>query len=161
MRCSLFCLAILLMGAVEPKTLSSLRTYYAEAQSKEASANALLKLTNQSNEPLMIAYNGAAYAFLANHYFNPYSKLSALTTGLDQINKAVNSANTDIEIRFIRFSIEENIPGFVPCTKHLATDKAFLLKNLSKQHSYFSTMKAYLLASAQLSAQEKELIKAL
>jgi hypothetical protein len=161
MRFSLFFLAIFITSAVEPKTLSSLRAYYAEAQSSESSANALLKLSNNSNEPLMIAYNGAAYAFLANHYLNPYSKLSSLTTGLNQINKAVNSASSDVEIRFIRFSIEEHIPSFVPCTKHLATDKTFLLNNLSKQHSYFNTMKAYLLASAELSAHEKEMIKAL
>ena len=161
MRFSVICLSIFLLAAIEPSTLSSLRQYYAEAQTKESSADKLIELNKGSSDALMIAYNGAAHVFLANHYFNPYSKLTTLNTGLKSINQAVNSATEDVEIRFIRFSIEENIPGFVPFTSHISNDKAFLLKKISKQHSYFSTMKAYLLASASLSAQEKAIIKAL
>lgn len=133
------------------------REYYLKASESKEYAEKLKTFTQSKfNFPLLKAYNGVALAILAKHSWNPYTKLENVKSGLKNINEAVSSQNSDIEIRFLRFSVEENIPSVVPFTSHIDEDKKFILKNWNKTHEFYSTMCAYLKKSSQLTEEEKK-----
>ena len=133
------------------------RDYYLKASENKEYAEKLKTFTQSKiNFPLLKAYNGVALAILAKHSWNPYTKLENVKSGLKNINEAVSSQNSDLEIRFLRFSVEENIPSVVPFTSHINEDKKFLLKNWNKNHEFYSTMCAYLKKSSQFTEEEKK-----
>ncbi|NQW42669.1 MAG: hypothetical protein HQ463_04465 [Bacteroidetes bacterium] len=137
--------------------LNIARNYY-EKGSKEKSAAENLKTFTEtkSTQAIFKAYNGVAYALLAKHNWNPYKKLELVTKGIEKINSAVELSQSDVEIRFLRYSIEENLPAVVPFTSHLAADKKFILANLKSTHSYYLTIKAYLKTSKTITEAEKK-----
>jgi len=136
--------------------LKEAREHFTQGAHSKSSAQSLNTLTANEKEAIIKAYHGASYALLAKHYVNPYSKLESLKRGLKIINEAVLADALEVEIRFIRFSIEEHIPSFVSFVSHLSDDKAIILNHLKKTHSNYEAIKNYMLVSSNLTAEEKK-----
>lgn len=149
---SFLCLSF--SAGVQDKVQSA-RVLYPLAVKSEAQAEKLKNLTAAETQALLKAYHGSAIALLAKHYFNPSKKLSLLNNGLSHINEAVAADGKDVEIRFLRFAVEENIPVFVPFTSHIAEDKKILVDRLSSAHPHYTFMLNYLKKSGKLSKEEK------
>ena len=92
--------------------------------------NQLTKMKPATNT-LQYAYLGATEAVLAKHAFNPFSKLTYVNSALIKLNKAVELNLNSIEIRYMRFSIESNMPSYLGYSKHAEEDKNILVKGLS------------------------------
>lgn len=153
-------IALLALSAfTAPGNIALLRDEYLKAESNSNAAENLMKLTEGKTDALSKAYRGSAWAFKAKHHFNPVKKLEYVKTGLLILNQAVNIDDKDVEVRFVRFSVEEHIPSMVSFTSHLKEDKKFILTNLKKTHPIFNTIKSYLLKSDNLSEEEKNLLE--
>ena len=87
------------------------------------------ELKNHQSESIYKAYLGAYETIWANHAWNPMSKLNTFNQGKSKIEKAVLSSPENIEIKFLRYSIQRNAPKFLNYSKDLETDKNFILKN--------------------------------
>lgn len=85
-------------------------------------------------DPLLLAYLGSVQALKAKHAWNPVSKLSYLNQGFKTINSAVAKAPNEIEVRFLRFSLEYYVPSFLGFSKNLHTDKVKIIELLQKQN---------------------------
>ena len=83
-----------------------------------------------ANNTLQFAYLGATEALLAKHSFNPFSKMSLVNSSIAKLNKAVELNPKNIEIRYMRFSVEANMPVFLGYNKHINEDKNVLLLGL-------------------------------
>lgn len=132
------------------------RLYFEKIGTQETAVNNLKILTTgKESKPIYKAYLGAAYCAEAKYRWNPYTKLDRVKVGMNLINDAAVAEASNIEIRFLRFCIEENLPITLPYKEHLTNDKIFLLKHINQSHSYYATMKSYLLKSKLLTASEK------
>lgn len=153
----LICSAVLSMAfrSGTKDILNSARQLYPLAVKSQAQAEKLKTLTSGKTTPLLKAYNGSAFALLAKHHFSPYKKLELLNKGLSLINEAAQADGEDVEIRFLRFALEENIPVYVPFTSHIAEDKKILVDKLSSSHPHYKFMLDYLKRSGKLSKEEK------
>lgn len=80
--------------------------------------------------PIVTAYEASAKALLANYSWNPVSKINYLKEAQVLLAEAVNKDGSNIEIRFLRFYIENSIPGFLGLSKNLEEDKSIILNNL-------------------------------
>lgn len=121
-----------------------IRETYERSESDSKSANKLKDLTASESSPLIKAYHGVSYAFLAKHGSNPMSKLSNLKKGLNIMNQAVKLDSKDVEIRFLRYSVESNIPRFVSFESHTIMDKKFINENLQTKHDYYKVINAFM-----------------
>ena len=83
-----------------------------------------------ASNTLHFAYLGATEALLAKYAFNPFSKMSFVNSALEKLNKAVALNKNDIEIRYMRFSVESNMPAFLGLNKHIDEDKNTIIKQL-------------------------------
>ncbi|MBD3750609.1 MAG: hypothetical protein IE931_14065 [Sphingobacteriales bacterium] len=88
----------------------------------------------KSPEPILLAYLGSVQALKAKHAWNPVSKLSYLKQGFKTINAAVAKAPNEIEVRFLRYSLEYYVPSFLGFSKNLHSDKVKIIELLQKQH---------------------------
>jgi len=97
--------------------------------------NSLTTATNKT--PLLVCYQGVVQALRAKHAWNPYYKVKYLNDSQKTLQKAVTREPNNIEIRFMRFSIEHNVPGFLGYNKNLIADREEIIKQLDRK--YYAT----------------------
>jgi hypothetical protein len=122
------------------------KEYYAAVNDEKAADRFYQKLKKQNlSEPLLLAYFGSAQAIRARHAINPYNKVSFLRAGMKTLNSAVAKDSENLEIRYLRFSLEHYIPSFLGYSKHLESDRKKIVE-LSKQRKFGSMDKVLLVS---------------
>ncbi|MBK7129104.1 MAG: hypothetical protein IPM74_03885 [Crocinitomicaceae bacterium] len=115
--------------------MSKIRDLFAVAATDEEACNELYKLTSSyslQNFPVYYAYNAAAEMTQANHTYWPNEKLSLFNAGKERLEEAVTKQPNTVEIRFIRYCVQQGCPFFLDYDDNLDEDKKFILGNLSK-----------------------------
>jgi hypothetical protein len=118
-----------------------------------------------SKPPVYMAYLGILDGLKAKHSWNPYSKLKYLGTAEKVLKQAADADLHNIEIRFLRFSIERNAPGFLGYNKNLAADREEMIRQLNARN-YGTANKPltiqiikFLIDSKQCTAAETEALR--
>ncbi len=115
-----------------PISMENVRKNYQNAvKDKESCKMMIRELGKQNNNNVQLAYYGAFQAIWANHVFNPIEKLSTFIRGKKNIDNAAKLSSDNIEIIFIRYSIQKNCPRFLGYRSNLKEDRNFLIKNVS------------------------------
>ena len=92
----------------------------------------LLAPFNETNNPLLFGYRGGATMLMAKHAFNPFSKLSYFKKGKLMLESAINADQTNVELRFLRYTIQTNVPGFLNYNSDKNLDRTFISQSLPK-----------------------------
>lgn len=113
--------------------LIKIRNLYEQSVVKEESHLKLtvLLLTNKSENTLLIGYKAANIMIGANYVFNPITKWNKFNKGKKLLELAIEKEPNSIEIRYIRFTIQTNLPKFLRYSSHLNRDKEFLINQLA------------------------------
>ncbi|RFZ82276.1 hypothetical protein DYU05_16820 [Mucilaginibacter terrenus] len=83
---------------------------------------------------LVTGYIGTLEAIKAKHAWNPYLKIKYLNNSERTFKTAIGNDPHNIEIRFMRFSIEHNVPGFLGYNKNLTADRQEIIHQLNKSN---------------------------
>ena len=155
-------LLFLLLGSsfhAQKPSLQEIRLLYREAESEENSAELLLERLESVGEeqPVLLAYKASGTMLVAKYAFLPF-KLSWFNKGKKLMQEAVDAAPEEVEIRFLRFALQANTPGFLGYKDHMEEDKALLLKRLPevKDDNLKQLMLPFLLNSEYLTETEKQ-----
>lgn len=114
--------------------------------------------------PLVLAYYGGVQALKAKHAFNPVSKLSYLISGLNRLEESIIKSPDNLEIRFMRFSILDHVPGILGYSEERQADQDKIYSLLlQKQYSALNSqiqkgIAEYMIASDRLSIQQETAI---
>jgi len=113
-------------------TLVEIRNLYEQASNNKAvnlKLNGMLGGVKRDNSVLE-CYRGAGIMIEANHVFNPLTKLSRFRKGKAIIENAILSDPNGIELRYIRLTIQTNIPRFLGYHEEIKNDKEFIIKKM-------------------------------
>lgn len=110
----------LLVNAIESKQTTD---------SLYASLNAV-----KDRSALINGYIGTLEALKAKHTWNPYFKMKYLNDSEKTFKAAVSRDPHNIEIRFMRFSVEHNVPAFLGYNKNMYADRQEIIKQLDKKY---------------------------
>jgi hypothetical protein len=114
----------------------------------------------QLTSPIIKAYIGATETLAAKYSWNPINKISFLNNGLKKVNEAVGIDLENIEIRFLRFYIENSLPQYLGLSDHLSEDKQIIISHLEHLPSLGLTkdialfINKYMVDSGQCSTEE-------
>ena len=125
-------LTVLLMNvSFKNSDLNEVRASYSKAVLDKKICKKMIEELELSKEKSVIAlaYLGAYQTIWANHVFNPLSKLATFKKGKNNIESAISKEPENVEIRYIRFSVQKNAPSFLRYNSHLKEDRDFLVKN--------------------------------
>jgi len=159
-------LALLLTLSVSLNTdLKKIRDLYMQMSRDEESAIALKNLV-KNNQTISLtlrqAYSAAAEMALAKYKTNPITRLNTFNSGKKLLESLIKSDSSIFEIRYIRFTIQQNAPSFLGYTTELGRDRAFLITHLkftkAEDPDLFSYTYAYLITHASLGSKELKLI---
>ncbi|MBI1223152.1 MAG: hypothetical protein GC180_11155 [Bacteroidetes bacterium] len=140
--------------------LGNVRSAFSEAIEKEDKAVALDASLKQITKevPVIYAYKGAVHCVLAKFRLNPYSQLELVRQGSECLDEAVREAPNNLEIRYLRYSVESNLPAILPYRKHIEQDRGRILYELSVHSKEIEPwlrkeLAAYMLKNAQIDSQ--------
>jgi len=125
--------------------------------------NRLAKLKDKS--ALITAYSGTLEALKAKHSWSPYNKIRYVKASLKTLKKAIDMDRENMEIRFIRFSIEHYTPGFLGFSKDLDTDRKELIKHYKNRNfgiadaEMVKNIAVFLINSKRCTAEEVKVLK--
>jgi len=82
---------------------------------------------------LLEGYRGGLLIGLAKHRTNPIKRLGYLSDGKELLENSIARSNMEqsVELRFLRLTIQTNLPSFLGYNDDKDADKAFVLENLS------------------------------
>ncbi len=103
--------------------------YQLAVKDKDICLSMIQQLENNPESNVHLAYLGAFQTIWANHTFNPINKLCVFNKGKKNIDNAVKLSPNDVEIIFIRHSVQKNCPGFLGYNENREEDETFLSKN--------------------------------
>ncbi|MGY2133200.1 hypothetical protein ACW9KT_13295 [Hymenobacter sp. HD11105] len=143
--------------------LPTLRRHYEQAAADKAAGEKFYKLTSgyEGNEALPLAYKAAAEAIRARDA-SMFNKLTYAQAATRLFEQAVGADATSAEVRFLRFSVESNIPGFLGLSTHVEEDRQFLLDALFQHPASgldaeaFNTVRNFLIGRGHVSAEQAQ-----
>lgn len=125
-------LLALLTGS-EPD-LSNLRKFFQLSATHQDAAKQLDELTasiDTNAAPLIVCYKGASEMMQAKYALSPIVKFRKFNAGKVLIQKAIARDSLNLEMRFLRFSIQCNLPSFLGYHEQEAVDKSLLINKIN------------------------------
>jgi len=144
--------------------LIKIRQLYYKASANRADAETFFKVihaTSIIDPSLTSAYKGMSYMIKANFDFNPYYKLSYFVKGKDLLDGAIDGDPKNIELRFLRFCVQTNAPGFLGYGGKITEDKIVIKKYFASldDTDLKKRIQEYMLNSKSCSKEEKLIFK--
>lgn len=106
------------------------QNYQLAVTDKDICQSMINRLSNHTPSNIYLAYYGAFQTIWANHTFNPFNKLKTFNEGRRNINKAAKLEPKNVEIIFIRHSIQKNCPEFLDYKQNMREDHKILSKEV-------------------------------
>ena len=120
----------------------------------------LLKSFDEKNNPLLAGYKECATMIMAKYVINPFKKLSNFKQGKLLLEKSIAADKKNIELRFLRFSVQTEAPQFLGYNKAMQEDKSFIIKNFTSltDLQLKQLIISFLRTSIYLSTVEKQIV---
>ncbi len=144
-------------------SLNEVRALYKRSVTEVSACKKLIRLLenyDETNNQILAAYRACATMMMAKHTFNPIAKLSYFKRGKLLLERSINATNENIELHFLRFSVQSQSPTFLGYNSALLEDKTLLLKAVYtlKDISLKKIIISFLKTSDHLSKEEKKLL---
>ncbi len=144
-----------------PYDPTQLRRHYEAAAADKTAGEKFYQLLADyhDQDALVLAYKAAAQAIRARDA-SMFNKLTYVQDAARTFAQAVALAPGQPEIRFLRFSVESNLPAFLGLSQHLDEDKALLLSsalaypNSGLDAEAFRTVRSFLVARGHVSSAD-------
>jgi len=112
-----------------------------------------------STDNLIIGYKGAITASMADYMKSKEEKLRLFSEGKNLIEQSIKADASNVELRFLRFTIQTNAPKALGYNKQMEDDRIFINSHIGmvKDGSLQQKIKDYMAAhpSAKTTAPQK------
>ncbi|WP_166921469.1 hypothetical protein [Flavobacterium poyangense] len=143
--------------------LAAIRKLYPDVNKSEANAKSFVeKLSGVSNndDKILVAYKAAAILLDSKFEKKLKEKMNRFKEGAKLLESTIASEPNNIEIRMIRLSIQENVPGITGYKKNIKEDKKYITTHYSEQNTALKEyLKDFVLQSKSFSDKEKQFVK--
>ena len=130
MKYIILIIGLLISAASNAQDWETIRRHYPLAVGdKKICQKHIIDLGENPKSALQLGYLGAYQTIWANHVFNPIAKWSTFKKGKNNLENAIQMDADNIELRWLRLSIQSNIPGFLNYNDHIKEDKYFIKVN--------------------------------
>lgn len=143
--------------------LDALRKAYPLASTdKEVCKKQLATLQTIENlTNIELAYSGAYHAVWAKHAESPLARLNSFKKGKDELERAIAKDNANIEIRFLRLTIQYHAPKIVRYKINIDDDLQVVLAQYDQISSKIikDNIKDFLSQTNLLSSEQRQKFK--
>lgn len=120
-----------------------------------------LKTVDPTKSPVLIGYKAMAEFMICHHSYNPYTKLSYFNKGKNTLEQIIEKNPDNVELRYLRYCIQTNVPSFLGYYSNKNEDKKVLidfLRNSANEpdQDLVRIIKKYFLETGYCNEQEKQ-----
>ena len=123
--------------SIESSYISEIRDLYKVAPINNSACNQLYELSRNiignNNDPLLQGYYISAMLFKSKHEKNPIKKYSLFKNASTELDELINKNMYSVEMRFLRYNIQNNAPRFLGYIDNIKEDYEFILNNINKE----------------------------
>lgn len=150
-------LIILAKFAFSSSILDNARVLYMSASESEKDCKKLFDISNNSDNVILKAYNAASMMIMAKFIKNPLSKLASFNKGKKKLELCIKYKPRNIELLFLRFSIQSESPSFLGYNSNLNDDKNMIFQNYTKSNDVTLRylIKSFMIKSTNILQSEK------
>jgi len=130
-----FMMMTTVLHAADEIPVQQMREMYYNASKSSAASDKFYELMKRENStsPLALGYQAMAEFMKCYHSFNPVTKLTYFGKGKSNLDRAIQNDPQNIELRYLRFTVQTNIPFFLNYSSSVNEDKQFIISNFSSQ----------------------------
>ena len=156
---------LLVLQIIANPCAANLQNLYLASYHSPQAAQSLEQVCNDKEipEPFASAYKGISQMMLCRYTSNPFKKLSYFLNGKTLLDAAINQAPAISELRFLRFTVQTNAPGFLLYKDNIEEYKKDILSHLlaGNNHNtvclpFDKTIYSYMATSPFCSANERK-----
>ena len=143
-------------------TLDETRSLYVKStRDKEVCEELYKRLSTLKTDDnyILSGYYGAVAANLANQVKEPAQKIKLFNQGRRLIEKAIQMDSLNLELHFLRFTIQSNCPRSLNYNRELEPDKTFIIKHLGQSRDVRLQKKIATFMASSKSISEEEKLK--
>lgn len=152
----LFCI-LLLFVIQPPKEVpdeEKIRRLFNESVNEKKKAIELVAYIDMcKTTSLSLGYQGAAKMLLAKFESNVFKKYDLFQEGKVEIERAIQMDPESVELRFIRFSCQSNIPWFLNYRCSLKNDKEILVQSIKQNNSRIEPIRKQIVSALVQSSE--------
>ncbi len=108
------------------------KSYEPAVKNEQLCKSLITQQSKETGNAVFLGYLGAYQTIWANHTSSPIAKLNTFNKGKKNIEQALKMAPDNVELHFIRLSIQVNCPAFLQYSSHINEDKKFIKNNIDK-----------------------------
>jgi hypothetical protein len=155
-------LCVLSCWAKDSDVLELRKLYYQSYKDKKA-ADKLYKETRayDAKQPKMLGYKAVASMMMCNYITNPYTKVKYFYAGKGDLEKAIKVSPADVELRYLRYAVQENVPSVLNYSGSMNEDRRIIVAylndadNREKDPDLHARIMKYMLNSKTVPAETK------
>lgn len=134
MRRSLLILLLICMAVVKSTALDLLELrnlYYSASESRSMAAAffSVLEKKDAKSEPVLLGYKGMAYMLQAKFGWNPIERYRYFNEGRELLDQAIAKAPSNVELRFLRLTVQSNVPEYLGYSDELEADHGVITQH--------------------------------
>jgi hypothetical protein len=154
---------LLWVNFVGTPDLAAIRKMYTVVTKSESNAKEFTeKMVDVSNndDKILVAYKAASILLDSKNEKKLGDKIGRFKEGIKLLESTIKSEPDNIEIRLIRLSIQENVPGITGYKKNIKEDKKYITAHYATQNAALKEyLKDFVLQSKSFSEKEKQFVK--
>lgn len=115
------------------QSLTEVRKLFHQAAGSEVSCSKLIRMLQSASpnkQPLFYGYKAVATMMMASHLTNPFRKLSHFNEGKKMLEEAIRNEPDNLELRFLRLSVQSETPAFLKYKQDIQSDRSFIREAL-------------------------------
>ena len=154
---------LLWVNFVATPDLASIRKVYPDVAKSEANAKefvAKLASISHNDDKILVAYKAASILVDSKFEKKLGEKIERFKEGAKLLEATIKSDPSNIEMRMIRLSVQEDVPGITGYKKNIKEDKKFITTYYAAQGAALKEyLKDFVLQSKSFSEKEKQFVK--
>jgi hypothetical protein len=143
--------------------LAAIRKMYTSVTKSESNAkefSAKLADVSTNDDKTLMAYKAASILLDSKFEKKLNDKIARFKEGAKLLESTIKSEPNNIELRLIRLSIQENVPGITGYKKNIKEDKKYITDHYAEQNNALKEyLKDFILQSKSFSEKEKQFVK--
>lgn len=156
---------VLTSSLVSASDLQYFRKSFYKASTEQAACESVynkIKDKDYSSDPVLLGYQGVYQAIMAKYVWNPFTKLWYFQNGTQDLEAAIKRDEKNIELIFLRFSIQISSPSFLGYNDNIKEDKAYIMNGIfnketrDKYHHFIPDIINYMAGTNYVTEDEKE-----
>lgn len=163
-RITILLIVVVAFSAFKSDELVTIRDLFYRAAKSEVAADSLMKKMKDielSDGPVLMGYKSMSHFLACYHSYNPYTKYKYFLSGKELMESAIGKYPDNIELRFLRLTIQLNVPSFLGYSDKISEDKKVILANAKniKDEDLYRRIYQYTITAKKLTEQEKKTLQ--